>query len=166
MKTHVLTENKEILELNPRGRWRHRCTLTTATPPIRLRGKLAPQSPLEESATTEASRMWHENERVRCRYCSKNPFFECSFHEFCPKSGTQTVGLTPTLANTQTDRIQPIPSSSEDVFWTVKTQIPVAKASKTCPQIDFWIPLTSQLKDALRFGYCAGVTPLGVAPQT
>ena len=39
-------------------------------------------------------------------------------------------------ANKQTDRIQPIPSNSEDVFWTVKTQIPVAKASKTCPQND------------------------------
>ena len=25
--------------------------------------------------------MWHENGRVRCSYCSKNPFFECSFHE-------------------------------------------------------------------------------------
>ena len=25
--------------------------------------------------------MWHENVRVRWRYCSKNPFFECSFHE-------------------------------------------------------------------------------------
>ena len=44
-------------------------------------GKVAPQSPLEESATTEASRMWHENMRVRWSYCSKNPFFECSFHE-------------------------------------------------------------------------------------
>ena len=42
---------------------------------------MAPQSPFEESATTEASRMWHENEPVRCSYCSKNPFFECSFHE-------------------------------------------------------------------------------------
>ena len=28
----------------------------------------APQSPLEESATTEASRMWHENMRVRWSY--------------------------------------------------------------------------------------------------
>ena len=42
---------------------------------------MAPQSPLEESATTEASRMWHENGRVRWSYCSKNPFIECSFHE-------------------------------------------------------------------------------------
>ena len=42
---------------------------------------MAPQSPFEESATTEASRMWHENRRVRCSYCSKNPYFECSFHE-------------------------------------------------------------------------------------
>ena len=63
------------------GRWRHRCKSPTATPPIRPRGKVAPQSPLEESATTEASRMWHENGRVRWSYCSKNLFIECSFHE-------------------------------------------------------------------------------------
>ena len=42
---------------------------------------MAPQSPLEESATTEASRMWHGNGQVRWSYCSKNPFIECSFHE-------------------------------------------------------------------------------------
>ena len=106
---------------------------------------MAPQSPLEESATTEASRMWHENERVRCRYCSKNPFFECSFHEFVDEFLLKLVQKAAwkklhthadTQADKQTDRIQPIPSNSEDVFWTVKTQIPVAKASKTCPQND------------------------------
>ena len=42
---------------------------------------MAPQSPLEESATTEASRMWHENGRVQCSYCSKNPLFERYFSE-------------------------------------------------------------------------------------
>ena len=36
----------------------------------------------------------------------------------------------------QTDRIWPILSSSGDVFWTAKSQIPVADASKTCPQND------------------------------
>ena len=25
--------------------------------------------------------MWHGNGPVRCSYCCKNPFFECSFHE-------------------------------------------------------------------------------------
>ena len=25
--------------------------------------------------------MWHENERVRSTEASKNPFFECAFHE-------------------------------------------------------------------------------------
>ena len=75
---------------------------------------MAPQSPLEESATTEASRMWHENGRVRWSYCSKNPFIECSFHEItiefllelpvvqkaaCKKLNKQT--------DTQTDRQNP-----------------------------------------------------------
>ena len=65
------------------GRWHHRCKSPTATPPIRPRGKVAPQSPFEESATTEASRMWHEpgNERVGFSIPCKSPFFECSFHE-------------------------------------------------------------------------------------
>ena len=42
---------------------------------------MAPQSPFEESATTEASRMWHENERVGFSIPCKSPFFVCSFHE-------------------------------------------------------------------------------------
>ena len=42
---------------------------------------MAPQSPFEESATTEARRMWHENERVGFSIPCKSPFFECSFHE-------------------------------------------------------------------------------------
>ena len=42
---------------------------------------MAPQSPLEESATTEASRMWHENERVGFRIPCKSTLFECYFSE-------------------------------------------------------------------------------------
>ena len=34
----------------------------------------------------------------------------------------------------QTDRIRPIWSSSGVVFWTAKSQIPVADASKICPE--------------------------------
>ena len=41
-----------------------------------------------------------------------------------------------TQTNTQTDRLRPIRSSSGVVFWTAKSQIPVADASKTCPQND------------------------------
>ena len=79
-------------------------------------GKVAPQSPLEESATTEASRMWHGNGRVLRSYCSKNPFFECSFHEItiefllelvqkaaCKKLNKQTDRQT----RKQTDRQDP-----------------------------------------------------------
>ena len=105
----------------------------TATPPIMPRGKVAPQSPLEESATTEASRMWHENERVGFSIPCKSTLFECYFSEIvdefllklvqkaaCKKLDRQT--------DTQTDRSGPILSSSGVVFWTVKTQIPFAKA--------------------------------------
>ena len=73
------------------------------------------------------------------RYRFKFPFFERSFHEitneFCSESVQKPAckKLNKQHARTQTDRIEPILSSSADVFWTVKTQIPVAKASKTCP---------------------------------
>ena len=128
---------------------------------------MAPQSPLEESATTEASRMWHENGRVRCSYCSKNPFFECSFHEItiefllelvqkaaCKKLNKQTD-------NTQTDRIRPILSCSGDVFWTVKTQIPVAKRSKTCPQNNTRIPVNIPFKEHLRLASVVALSSNG-----
>ena len=36
--------------------------------------------------------------------------------------------------NKHTDRIRPIQSSSGTVFWTAKSQIPLADASKTCPE--------------------------------
>ena len=81
--------------------------------------------------------------RIRC----KSPFFECSFHEItiefllelvlkavCKKWNNQAGKHTD--RQMYTDRIQPILSSSGDGFWTVKTQIPVANASKTCPQND------------------------------
>ena len=53
---------------------------------------------------------------------------------------------TKTHADKQTDRIGPIRSSSGTLFWTAKTQIPLADRSKTCPQNDLKIQLTSQLK--------------------
>ena len=131
---------------------------------------MAPQSPLEESATTEASRMWHENGRVRCSYCSKNPFFECSFHEItieflleliqkavCKKLNNHTAKQT----NTQTDRIRPILSCSGDVFWTVKTQIPVAKRSKTCPQNNTRIPVNIPFKEHLRLASVVALSSSG-----
>ena len=108
---------------------------------------MAPQSPLEESATTEASRMWHENGRVRWSYCSKNPFIECSFHEITIEFLLELVQKTSEkkTRNKQTDRhadrIQPISSSAVAMFWTVHTQIPFANASKTCPQSDPRIPV-------------------------
>ena len=148
------------------GRWRHRCKSPTASPPIRPRGKVAPQSPLEESATTEASRMWHENGRVRCSYCSKNPFFECSFHEITvefllklvQKTGCKKLNR---ITNRETDRIQPISSSAVTMFWTVQTQIPVANASKTCPQNDPRIPVNIPFKEHLRLASVVALSSNG-----
>ena len=131
---------------------------------------MAPQSPLEESATTEASRMWHENGRVRWSYCSKNPFIECSFHEItiefllelvqkaaCKKLNTHTNRQT----NRQTDRIQPISSSAVAMFWTVHTQIPFANASKTCPQNDPRIPVNISFKEHLRLASVVALSSSG-----
>ena len=131
---------------------------------------MAPQSPFEESATTEASRMWHENGRVRCSYCSKNPFFECSFHEItiefllelvqkaaCKKLNRQANRH----ADRHTDRIQPISSSAVAMFWTVQTQIPVANASKTCPQNDPRIPVNIPFKEHLRLASVVALSSSG-----
>ena len=114
--------------------------------------------------------MWHENGRVRCSYCSKNPFFECSFHEItiefllelvqkaaCKKLNKQTDRQT----DTQTDRIQPISSSAMTMFWTVQTQIPVANASKTCPQNDPRIPVNIPFKEHLRLASVVALSSSG-----
>ena len=86
--------------------------------------------------------------RNRC----KSPFFECSFHEITIEFFLELVQKavckkgTDTQTRKQTDRIRPILSISGDRFWTAKTQIPVANASKTCPKTTSGFLLTSQLK--------------------
>ena len=85
-----------------------------------------------------------ENGPSRRRVPGGTPFFQCSFHEiaieFCSESVQKAAEKkreqTNQQTNRQTDRIRPISSSAVAMFWTVKTQIPVANASKTCPQND------------------------------
>ena len=48
--------------------------------------------------------MWHENERVRWSYCSKNPFFECSFHEITIEFLLELVQKAAEKKREQTDR--------------------------------------------------------------
>ena len=127
---------------------------------------MAPQSPFEESATTEASRMWHENGRVRWSYCSKNPFIECSFHEITIEFLLELVQKAACkklnrVTNRQTDRIQPISSSAVAMFWTVHTQIPFANASKTCPQNDPRIPVNISFKEHLRLASVVALSSSG-----
>ena len=57
-------------------------------------------------------------------------------NEFCPESVQKRAckKLNKQTKITQTDRIRPIRSSSGVVFWTAKSQIPVADASKMCPE--------------------------------
>ena len=153
------------LELNPRGQ----VAPTGAShqlPPNKLRGRVAPQSPLEESATTEASRMWHENERVGFSIPCKSTLFECYFSEIVDEFLLKLVQKAACKkldrhADTQTDRIEPILSSSEDMFWTVKTQIPVAKASKSCPQNDLLIPANIPVKEHLRLASVVALSSSG-----
>ena len=59
-----------------------------------------------------------------------------------PKSAPEKVEQT----RTPTDRIGPIESISGTVFWTAKSQIPLADASKSCPQNRLGIQLGSRLK--------------------
>ena len=126
---------------------------------------MAPQSPLEESATTEASRMWHENGRVRWSYCSKNPFIECSFHEITIEFLLELVQKAACKKLNRyrqtTDRIQPISSSAVAMFWTVHTQIPFANASKTCPQNDPRIPVNIPVKEHLRLASVVALSSSG-----
>ena len=83
----------------------------------------------------------------------KFPFLKRSFHEitneFCSKT-TQKRACKKLnrqqRTDTQTDRIELIRSRSGTMFWTAKTQVPLAGGSKTCPQNDLKIQLTSQLK--------------------
>ena len=70
----------------------------------------------------------------------QNPFFECIFLEIVVEFFIKIIkkggDKKSEHARRQTDRIRPISSSAVAMFWTVKTQIPVANASKTCPQND------------------------------
>ena len=91
------------------------------------------------------------NDRVGFSIPCKSLFFERSFHEitneFCSESvQKRACKKGHTHADRQTDRIGPIRSSSGTMFWTAKTQIPPADGSKSCPQNDLRIQLTSQLK--------------------
>ena len=63
--------------------------------------------------------------------------------------------------DTQTDRIEPILSSSEDVFLAVETQIPFAKTSKTCPQNDLRIPANIPVKEHLRLASVVALSSSG-----
>ena len=81
----------------------------------------------------------------------KYPFLKRPFHEITNEFRSKSVqkvlckkwhGHT----HKSTDRIGPIRSSSGTMFWTAKTLIPLADGSKTCPQNDLKIQLTSQLK--------------------
>ena len=63
--------------------------------------------------------------------------------------------------HTQTDRIGPIQSSSGAVFWTAKSQIPLADASKTCPQNGLRIPVSIPFKEHLRLASVVALSSSG-----
>ena len=73
--------------------------------------------------------------RIRFKFPFLSDLFSENRNEFCPKL-VQKVRRKKLNehAHTQTDRIGPIESISGTVFWTAKSQIPLADASKSCPQ--------------------------------
>ena len=100
---------------------------------------MAPQSPLEESATTSAR--WPVRNRVTfgvvCRPGS--PFLSVFFLKSQMNSSQKSSkkGLTKKKnrqTDKQTEEIRPIWSSTRTVFWTAKCQILVAKPLKRCPE--------------------------------
>ena len=125
--------------------------MTTATPPIRPRG---------EGGRWRRSRHLRRVQRPRqggmemisfpYRYRFKFPFLSDLFSLKLQMNSVQNRSKSGPAkrqpSDVQTDRIGPIRSSSGTMFWTAKTQIPLADGSKTCPQNDLKIQLTSQLK--------------------
>ena len=99
----------------------------------------------------------------------KFPFLKRSFHEitneFCSKSVQKPVwkklNKQRTTDNRQTDRIEPIRSSSGIMFWTAKTQIPLADGSKPRPQNDLLIPVKIPFKDHLRLASVIALSSSG-----
>ena len=85
--------------------------------------------------------------RIRFKFPFLSDLFSENRNEFCPKL-VQKVRRKKLNehARRPTDRIGPIESISGTVFWTAKSQIPLADASKSCPQNRLWIQLTSRLK--------------------
>ena len=71
------------------------------------------------------------------------------------KSGTHTH------AHRQTDRIGPIRSSSGTMFWTAKTQIPLADGSETHPQNDLRFPVRIPFKEHLRLASVVALSSSG-----
>ena len=69
-----------ITRIEPAGAGGASGACSTATPPIGPRGdrgEVAPQSPLEESATTSAR--WHGNDQLPLQKPVQVPVFEASF---------------------------------------------------------------------------------------
>ena len=84
------------------------------------------------------------------RFRFKFPFLRDTFSEnrngFCPKLVQKVLRKNLNRqTRTQTDRIGPIESISGTVIWTAKSQIPLADASKRCPQNRLRIQLRSRL---------------------
>ena len=74
--------------------------------------------------------------RIRCKFPFLSDIFSENRNEFCQKLIQKLVRkkLVAVQTNRHTDRIGPIRDISGTVFWTAKTQIPLADASKSCPQ--------------------------------
>ena len=83
-------------------------------------------------------------------------------NEFCPESVQKwACKKLNKQTNTQTDRIEPIRSSSGIMFWTAKTQIPLADGSKPRPQNDLRIPVKIPFKEHLRLASVVALSSSG-----
>ena len=125
----------------------------------------APQSPLEESATTSAR--WVRNDQLPLHLSLQVPVFERLFfskqevyvHRHAPKKAPKKRPRRQT--HRQTDKIGPIWSSSGVVFWAVKSQIPFADAPKRGPENNTPNSLKNPVKGHLRLASVVALSSSG-----
>ena len=102
--------------------------------------------------------------RIRFKFPFLSDLFSENRNEFCPKL-VQKVRRKKLnkqqTTHSQTDRLWPIQSSSGAVFWTAKSQIPLADVSKTCSQNDLRIPVKIPFKEHLRLASVVALSSSG-----
>ena len=99
--------------------------------------------------------------RIRFKFPFLSDLFSEITNEFCPESVQKWACKKCAQTHTQTDRIGPIRSSSGTMFWTGKTQIPLADGSKPRPQNDLRIPVKISFKEHLRLASVVALSSSG-----